>query len=48
MNKRVALLIIAAMALLLALFAQPVYGGNNGLERAKEVQERHTDALLAI
>ncbi len=48
MNKRIAITIVAAMALLLALLASPVYGGNNGLERAKEVQERHTDELLAI
>ena len=37
MNKRIAITIVAAMALLLALLASPVYGGNNGLERAKEV-----------
>ena len=48
MKKRVVLLMIAAMALMLALVAQPVYGGNNGLARAIEVQERHTDELLAI
>ncbi|MCH7843711.1 MAG: hypothetical protein IID01_13230, partial [Chloroflexi bacterium] len=48
MKKQFSILAILAVILLAALAASPVLGGGEqGLEKAKQAQERHTDALLA-
>ena len=48
-SKKVLLLtLIAVLALVAALAASPVFGGGEpDLEKARQAQERHTDALLA-
>ena len=52
MKKRLWIGILLAVFALAALSASPAYGGNSnsedGLERAKQAQERHTDDLLQI
>ena len=49
MKKSVMFGLLLAVFALAALAASPVYGGGeDGLEKAKQAQERHTDDLLAI
>ena len=49
MRKTVLFGLLLAVFALAALAGSPVYGGgDNGLEKAKQAQERHTDDLLAI
>ena len=44
MGKKLSLfLLLISAGLLTALAAGPVFGGNHGLDKAKEAQERHTD-----
>ena len=51
-RKRLLLTLIAVIALVTAMAASPVFGGgggggDQGLEKAKQAQEKHTDQLLA-
>ena len=48
MKRIVWLGLLMSAVLLAALAAAPVSGGADGLDRAKQAQERHTDELLAI
>ena len=48
MKKIISLLLIIAAMFLVALAAGPVYGGgDDGLAKADQARQRHTDALLA-
>ena len=48
MKKRIPFLLLIAAVMLVALAAGPVFGGSDdGLQRADQARQRHTDALLA-
>ena len=48
MKKRISFLLLIAAVVLVALAAGPVYGGSeDGLQRADQARQRHTDQLLA-